>query len=320
MRGASRLSRAPVFGIAVLTPVLLAGAVAAAPVVHHQPQAAPAPAPVPAARPTPRPTGDLKIPATALAAYQKAEKTMASAAPGCGVSWSLLAGVGRIEPSLADQSRSDTPGGQGPSKLVPAAWARFAADGDGDGKTDRRDVFDASLATARYLCSSGLNLREDGQALTALRHLTNSEAYAETVVGWAETYAAGITPRTLPPIFGSVPPLYVPHPSASEPALPSYTQPGQPQPGQWAPAGGAVTGQPQTGGAPQWGGSSATVAPAAPEVPDLAVLEPNELNEVPNPGPSANVPGLDDSDIGGPDTGPQSRLSVQSGGTVRGGN
>ncbi|PRC61096.1 hypothetical protein C6A85_12585, partial [Mycobacterium sp. ITM-2017-0098] len=33
----------------------------------------------------------------ALAAYRNAETMMAGAYPGCGLSWNLLAGIGRIE-------------------------------------------------------------------------------------------------------------------------------------------------------------------------------------------------------------------------------
>lgn len=319
-RDASRSRRAaPLFGIAALAPVVLAGAVAAAPAPVRPPEAAPAPAPVPAVTvsgPTARLAGDLKIAPAALAAYQKTEHTMASTDPDCGVSWNLLAGVDRIEPTLPDASRSDTPlavhpTGKGPGKLLPAAWARFASDGDGDGKSDPGDVFDATLATARYLCSSGLNLRKEGQALLTLVYLNNSVAYAETVLGWAETYATGVAPRTLPPIYGSVPPLYVPNPSASEPALPSYTPPVQSTPGN----GGQT--------APDWGAPATPGNPAEPEAPEADLLPPNVLEDLGGPGGDSAGPdtGPDLADLGVPDTGPQvsPRISVQSGGTVRSG-
>ena len=41
--------------------------------------------------------GALGIPMIALSAYRNAEQKMAVAAPGCGISWNVLAGIGRIE-------------------------------------------------------------------------------------------------------------------------------------------------------------------------------------------------------------------------------
>ena len=48
----------------------------------------------------------------------------------------------------------------GPMQFLPGTWARYAADGDGDGIADPQNLFDATLAAARYLCSGGLNLRD----------------------------------------------------------------------------------------------------------------------------------------------------------------
>lgn len=36
----------------------------------------------------------------------------------------------------------------GPMQFLPGTWSRYAADGDGDGKADVQNVFDASLAAA----------------------------------------------------------------------------------------------------------------------------------------------------------------------------
>jgi membrane-bound lytic murein transglycosylase B len=271
-----RVVRAPAFGIVMLTPVVLAGAVAAAPdrptavktdevtplAAAEQPRSegvsvvamSKPPAdfrfaatalspPPPAAVVTPigAMAGGLRIPAMALAAYRKAEQTMAAAAPNCGVSWNLLAGIGRIESSHANGGATDAngtairpiygpvldgslPGNEvivqgntagrpvyaramGPMQFLPGTWSRFASDGDGDGKADPQNIFDASLATARYLCSGGLNLRNQAQVLTAILRYNNSMAYAENVLGWAAAYATGVAPLNLPAINGPVPVL-----------------------------------------------------------------------------------------------------------------
>jgi membrane-bound lytic murein transglycosylase B len=185
--------------------------------------------------------GSLRIPAIALSAYRNAEAMMASAAPGCGVSWNLLAGIGRIESLHANGGATDTQGtavrpiygpaldgtlpgnevivqsrtsdrvtyarAMGPMQFLPGTWSRYASDGDGDGKADVQNVYDASLATARYLCSGGLNLRDPSQVMSAILRYNNSVAYARNVLGWAAAYATGVVPLDLPPIVGPVPPI-----------------------------------------------------------------------------------------------------------------
>ena len=155
----------------------------------------------------------------ALAAYLNAEQKMATADPGCGISWNLLAGIGRIESGHANGGVTDAhgtaikpiygpaldgtlPGNEviiqssvgdrvtyaramGPMQFLPGTWARFAADGKGDGTPDPQNLFDATLAAARYLCSGGLNLRDPGQVMAAILRYNNSMAYAENVLGWA---------------------------------------------------------------------------------------------------------------------------------------
>ena len=183
--------------------------------------------------------GAMRIPAMALAAYRNAEQTMAVAAPGCGVSWNLLAGIGRIESVHANGGATDArgtavtpiygpaldgtlPGNEvivqtvqagrpvyaramGPMQFLPGTWSRYASDGDGDGKADPQNVYDATLAAARYLCSGGLNLRNQSQVMTAILRYNNSMAYAQNVLGWAAAYATGVAPVDLPPIVGPVP-------------------------------------------------------------------------------------------------------------------
>jgi membrane-bound lytic murein transglycosylase B len=284
--------RAPALGIAIITPVVLAGAVAAAPghvgarpagdsvtplaAVQQAPVAPQGTTVVAAARPpadfkfaatalaSPPPppavinaVGGMRIPAMALSAYRKAEQTMAATSPGCGVSWNLLAGIGRIESSHANGGATDAQGtavrpiygpvldgslpgneiivqsnaggrpnyarAMGPMQFLPGTWSRYASDGDGDGKADPQNLFDASLATARYLCSGGLNLRNQSQVLTAILRYNNSMAYAQNVMGWAAAYATGVAPVDLPLITGPIPALgdaHLEHPEGLGPGMP----------------------------------------------------------------------------------------------------
>lgn len=201
--------------------------------------------------------GALGIPSIALAAYRSAEQKMAVAAPGCGVSWNLLAGIGRIESGHAGGGAVDArgtaispiygpsldgtlPGNEtiiqssagnrvtyaramGPMQFLPGTWARYASDGKGDGVADPQNIFDATLAAARYLCSGGLNLRDQSQVLTAILRYNNSMPYAQNVLGWAAAYATGVVPVDLPPMTGPPPPLgdaHLEHPEGLGPNLP----------------------------------------------------------------------------------------------------
>ena len=257
-RKVNRGTRVPAFGIAILTPVLLAGAVAASPERPSAPVSVAAPSappqPAPAATPAATapalvaaPVAGLRIPATALSAYRKVEKIMATADPGCGLSWNLLAGIGRLESKPANTESSAvravsarTPA---PKKAPSATWLRFAADGDGDGKSDPQNPFDATLATARHLCSSGMNFRNQAQALTALMRYNDSMPFAQNVLGWAAAYATGTAPLNLPPIYGPVPVLgpYLPGIwGLSQATLVSSTQAGYLMPGAGAAAPSSV--------------------------------------------------------------------------------
>ena len=42
----------------------------------------------------------------------------------------------------------------GPMQFIPTTWRLFDADGNGDGETDPQNIYDAALASARYLCAS----------------------------------------------------------------------------------------------------------------------------------------------------------------------
>jgi membrane-bound lytic murein transglycosylase B len=186
-------------------------------------------------------TGALGIPAMALSAYRNAQQIMAASDPDCGISWNLLAGIGRIESMHANGGATDahgtairpiygpaldgtlpgnevivqgSGGGQvtyaramGPMQFLPGTWARYASDGDGDGVADPQNLYDSTLAAARYLCSGGLNLRDQSQVLAAILRYNNSMPYARNVLGWAASYATGVVPVDLPPVTGPAPPL-----------------------------------------------------------------------------------------------------------------
>lgn len=180
------------------------------------------------------------IPSTVLAAYQRAATDLATTQPGCGITWPLLAGIGKVESGHASGGRvdatgltrgpilgpvldggpgmaaiSDTDQGRydgnaswdravGPMQFIPGTWAVFGADGNGDGVKDPHNVFDATLAAGEYLCSGGADLRSPLGLVQAVLRYNHSMDYVATVLRWMQTYSNSTV--TLPDLNGVVPP------------------------------------------------------------------------------------------------------------------
>jgi membrane-bound lytic murein transglycosylase B len=223
------------------TPEPLPDAGEAQPVAEAEapvPQTAPAPAPVPEVPATPElPTNlaasPIAIPTVNVSAYKNAEKILVEVQPACGISWTLIAGIGRVESTHANNGKADplgqllepilgprldgslagnnviadTDGGAldgdpnfdravGPMQFLPETWNRYQADGNGDGISDPQNLYDAALATGDYLCDGGLNLRDLGQTTKAILRYNNSMAYVANVLAWSTGYATGIVPTS----------------------------------------------------------------------------------------------------------------------------
>jgi hypothetical protein len=153
-------------------------------------QAAPAPRRPAAGQPAPSPAARADIPAGYLRAYR------AGAGRCPGLSWTLLAAIGKVE---SDHGRAPLPGvrsgwnhagAAGPMQFgigtgrAGNAWARFGRDYDHDGRTSMYDPGDAIPAAARYLCTHGAPRHLD-QAIYAYNH---SRAYVAQVKAIARRY------------------------------------------------------------------------------------------------------------------------------------
>jgi membrane-bound lytic murein transglycosylase B len=168
------------------------------------------------------------IPITALDAYRQAAAREAKVRPSCGLSWPLLAGIGRVE---SDHGRSagavlhsdgismpriigiplnghgtalilDTDNGRldgdtvydhavGPMQFIPSTWARWGVDANHDGVADPFNIFDAAATTADYLCADGHNLRTYAGQVAAVRSYNHSDSYIAMVLGIERIYAHG---------------------------------------------------------------------------------------------------------------------------------
>ncbi|AZM46526.1 hypothetical protein DMB38_12485 [Streptomyces sp. WAC 06738] len=167
------------------------------------------------------------VPATVLDAYRKAERRIAVSDPGCGLPWELLAAIGKVESGHARGGAvdadgttltpilgpvldgngfahiSDTDGGRydgdtgydravGPMQFIPSTWAGWAADGNGDGRSDPENVYDASLAAGHYLCAGGRDLTAAADLDRAILSYNHSRDYLATVLAWVGFYRSGV--------------------------------------------------------------------------------------------------------------------------------
>jgi membrane-bound lytic murein transglycosylase B len=80
----------------------------------------------------------------------------------------------------------------GPLQFLPSTWARWGADGNGDGVASPDQIDDAALAAARYLCASGTMTNAAGWRAAVFSY-NQSNAYVNEVADIANRYAADIS-------------------------------------------------------------------------------------------------------------------------------
>jgi membrane-bound lytic murein transglycosylase B len=166
------------------------------------------------------------VPARALRAYAAAELAQRQETPVCRLSWSTLAGIGRVESdhgrfggasvnadgvarprivgipldgSAGVREIRDTDGGRldgdaafdravGPMQFLPGTWARYGADGNADGVRDPHQLDDAALAAARYLCDGGRDTASGEGWWDGVLTYNRSVDYARLVWAAADRY------------------------------------------------------------------------------------------------------------------------------------
>jgi cell wall-associated NlpC family hydrolase len=128
------------------------------------------------------------IPPAYLALYMSAAQTCS------GLPWAVLAGIGKVE---SDHSRSTAAGvhsgtnfagAEGPMQFEPGTFARFATDGDHDGRVSPYDPGDAIYTAATMLCANGATSGTQAGIRQALFAYNHSWSYVDEVLGWAARY------------------------------------------------------------------------------------------------------------------------------------
>jgi membrane-bound lytic murein transglycosylase B len=218
----------------------------------------PSPAPT-VGTPASRGSAEAGIPATVLDAYKKAESQLRQSKPGCNLPWQLLAAIGKVESGQARGGRVDAGGttigriigpqldgngfalikdtdngvydgnssydnAVGPMQFIPSTWAWAGRDGNGDGKEDPNNVYDAALAAGHYLCRNGWDLSVQADLNRAILSYNNSQDYLNTVLSWLEHYRKGS--HEIPDGTGSLPVGRSDDGTGMSGAGPSYGRPG----------------------------------------------------------------------------------------------
>ncbi|UOX88925.1 lytic murein transglycosylase [Amycolatopsis sp. FBCC-B4732] len=258
-------------------------------------------------------SGPLGIPGSMLKAYQNAADILAKEQPNCHLDWALIASIGRIESNHARggyvnakgdtlepilgpvlngagafAAIPDTDGGKydgdavwdravGPTQFIPSTWRGYASDGNGDGVSNPNNVYDEALATARYLCSGGLDLSTDAGQRIAVRRYNNSQSYVDTVMAWASAYRGGVA---------QLPDSQVP---IGAPDAPDAAAAGAPV-GVPAPPAPPVTAQPP-GSLPGTSTPPGSTTPTSPTSPTSTTTKPTTPTTDPStPPPSTSTP------------------------------
>jgi membrane-bound lytic murein transglycosylase B len=170
----------------------------------------------------------MNIPERVVMAYARAEVRLRETTPGCGISWTMLAGIGRKESmhgrfggatvgsdgqlsepivgvplngSSGVRAVKDTDQGTldgdttwdravGPMQFLPATWRRWAVRANGDGAApDPQNMDDAALSAARYLCAVGRDLTTAAGWWNAVLTYNTSVRYGQEVFDGQDAYA-----------------------------------------------------------------------------------------------------------------------------------
>jgi len=136
------------------------------------------------------------IPTDYLALYRAAAQTCP------GLPWVVIAAIGQVETGHGSNTNDSSAGAQGPMQFMPATFAAYAVDGNGDGVKDIRNPADAVFTAAAYLCANHGG-RDANGLRGAIYRYNHANWYVELVLNIA-TQIAQRFGEPLPPPYEPV--------------------------------------------------------------------------------------------------------------------
>ncbi|MFD6241961.1 lytic transglycosylase domain-containing protein [Streptomyces diastaticus] len=265
------------------------------------------------------------IPATVLDAYRKAEASLAASNPRCRVPWELLAAIGKVESGHARGGRldsngttpspilgpvlngvgfaniSDTDGGAydgdtlhdravGPMQFIPQTWESWGRDGNGDGRRDPNNIYDAALAAGSYLCAHDRDLTVERDLHQAILGYNRSQEYLRTVLRWYDHYREGA--HEVPDGSQPSPPAPGGNTPSPDPVRPG--RPGTPSPSPTTP------GKPDKPGKPTEPGDGGSSKPTPPPTTPPPTTPPPTTPPPTTPAPATGLVDLGEGTLSAP--------------------
>lgn len=125
-----------------------------------------------------------QIPAAYLQAFQ------AAAATCPGLSWTVLAGIGRVETDFGADDQVSSAGAEGPMQFMPSTFSAYdePVPPGGAAPPSPFDMVDAVYAASRLLCANGA--RRGANVSGAVYAYNHTDSYVQEVLHYASEYAA----------------------------------------------------------------------------------------------------------------------------------
>ena len=95
-----------------------------------------------------------------------------------GIPWQVLAAINQVETDYGRDLSVSSAGAEGWMQFLPAEWAQYGVDANGDGFKDPYNPADAIFAAARYLKAAG----GETDIRAAVLSYNHSQAYVESVM------------------------------------------------------------------------------------------------------------------------------------------
>ena len=126
---------------------------------------------------------NFRVPPFLLPIYQ-------AAGSAYGIPWQVLAAINEVETDYGRDLSVSSAGAEGWMQFLPAEWAQYGVDANGNGFKDPYNPADAIFAAARYLRAAG----GDTNIRAAVYSYNHSQAYVDSVMlraAAARRHAAG---------------------------------------------------------------------------------------------------------------------------------